>query len=332
MELNQLWFGLIALLYVGFFFLEGFDFGVGMLVPFLGRSDSERGTILRSIGPHWDANEVWLITAAGATFAAFPRWYAAMFSGLYPLLLILLLALIGRGTALEFRSRMPEAGWRNAWTAVLAVSSFLAAGAVGALLGTLLHGIPIDAKGVATGRWDAPWSAESLICGAAAVVLALLHGANFLNLKLGGDLRECARIDARSLWISALAVLLITTVFAPQILRSAALSLWILMLVCVLLSGILLWVRRYGWAFVFGGAAAIGFVASFFLALYPRVMVSSTDPDFSLTIAGASSSPYTLQVMTVIAVVLLPVVIAYQAWSYWVFRRRISAGGGTEGY
>jgi cytochrome d ubiquinol oxidase subunit II len=332
MDLNQLWFGLIALLFAGFFFLEGFDFGVGMLAPLLGGNDEDRGRILRAIGPHWDANEVWLVTAGGATFAAFPRWYAAMFSGLYPLLLILLLALIVRGTAIEFRGRLPGAGWRGAWSWLIAAGSFVAAMALGAIFGNLVRGIPIDAAGSATGGWGVPFNAYSLVCGAAAVGLCLLHGADFLSLKLAGGLSDRARVYAGRFWWTVLVLVAMVIIFSATNsgFGAAAFILQAAALVCAAAAGILAGRRRAGWGFLLGGLAVLAYAASFFAALYPRVIVSSTAPGNSLTIYDAASSPYTLQVMTIVAAVFVPVVLAYQAWSYWVFRERITAGEAEE--
>jgi cytochrome d ubiquinol oxidase subunit II len=338
MNLAILWFVLVAVLYAGFFLLEGFDFGVGMLLPILGKNDSERRAILSAIGPHWDANEVWLITAGGATFAAFPRWYAAMFSGFYPLLLILLLALIARGAAMEFRNRLSGAAWRRAWDGAIALGSLIAAAILGAVFGNLLRGTPIGAGGVFTGEWSAPFNAYSLICAAAAVGLFLLHGANFLGLKLDGELGQRARTAARRLWFAALALiagfLLLTFLLTdvPARLGWGSLFLPAGMILGALAVGYFLRRNRFGWAFIFGGVTVVFFAALFFIALYPRVMVSSLQEDFSLTITNAASSGYTLNVMTIVALIFVPVVVLYQAWSYWVFRRRIQAGSEEEGY
>jgi cytochrome d ubiquinol oxidase subunit II len=338
MQLNVLWFILVAVLYAGFFFLEGFDFGVGILLPFLGKNDSERRAVLGAIGPHWDANEVWLITAGGATFAAFPGWYAAMFSGMYPLLLMLLLALIARGAAIEFRNRLPGARWRGAWDVAIAGGSLAAAVALGAVFGNLLGGLPLDADGIATGGGTAPFNLYGLICGASAAGLFLLHGANFLGLKLNGGLGGRARAAAKGLWAAALglaAAFLAATFLGtdlPERLGYGALFLPAGLLLGLSLIGSCLWKKRAGWAFVFGSLTVVFFAAAFFLALYPRVMVSSTQAEYSLTVAGAASSDYTLRVLTIVALIFLPIVIAYQAWSYWVFRRRITAGEEQEGY
>ncbi len=338
MDLNQLWFLLVAALYTGFFFLEGFDFGVGMLLPFLGRNDPERRAILNTIGPHWDANEVWLITAGGATFAAFPAWYAAMFSGFYPLLFLLLLALIARGVALEFRGRRTGAAWRAVWDWALAAGSFIAAGSLGIVFGNLLRGTPVDASGILAGSRTALLNPFSLICGCVTIGLFLLHGANFLSLKLDGEQGSRAGNGARRLFFLAAALVLILIPFVPPTIAAAGkfgtgmAYAWSGTLLALLLSGTFLRIRREGWAFVFGGIAILGWAASFFVSLYPRVMISSLGPEFSLTIYNSAASDYALRVMSIVAAVFLPVVIAYQAWSYWVFRRRVKADGDPEGY
>jgi cytochrome d ubiquinol oxidase subunit II len=331
MDLNQLWFVLIAILYTGFFFLEGFDFGVGMLMPILGRNDLERRAILHTIGPHWDANEVWLITAGGATFAAFPQWYATMFSGFYPFFFLLLLALVARGVALEFRGRRAGAAWRGAWDAAIWIGSFLPALILGVLFANLLRGVPIDGQMNYAGDILAPINLYGLVCGLTFVFVFLLHGANFLGLKLEGELGESARTAARRLWPAAL--LLIFVFLAFTFLSGGFFSrpgfgsvlLPIAMIAGMVLIRYFLGRKRDGWAFAFGGITILLLAATFFAALYPRVMVSSLQPDFSLTIYTASSSAYTLRVMTIVAFIFVPVVAAYQAWSYWVFRRRIKA-------
>jgi cytochrome d ubiquinol oxidase subunit II len=338
MTLNTLWFVLIAVLYVGFFFLEGFDFGVGMLLPFLGKDDTQRRTIINTIGPHWDGNEVWLITAGGATFAAFPKWYADMFSGFYPLLLLLLLALIARGAAIEFRSRLPGVRWRSAWTTAIAVGSLLAAATFGALLANLLGGTPIDASGKYVGNWSAPFNPYALVGGLTAVGLCLLHGANFLGLKLDGGLGQRARAAARRLWTGTLflaIVFLVYTFLTTDVLQRLGWRSFTLpagLIVGLVLIRYCFARERDGWAFLFGGLAMVCFAAGFFTSLFPRVMVAAVHPEYSLTIYTAASSEYTLRVMTVAALIFLPIVIAYQAWSYWVFRRRISPGAEQEGY
>ncbi len=338
MDLNQLWFLLVAALYAGFFFLEGFDFGVGMLLPFLGRNDPERRAILNTIGPHWDANEVWLVTAGGATFAAFPVWYATMFSGFYPLLFLLLLALIARGVAIEFRSRRSGAAWRGMWDWALAAGSLIAAGSLGIVFGNLLRGTPVDANGIFTGSRLVLINPFSVVCGCVTIGLFLLHGANFLGLKLDGELGVRAKDRARRLFFSAAVLVLILIPFVSQTIAAEGqvttgkAYAWGGTVLALFLSGNFLRIHREGWAFVFGGIAIVGWAASFFVSLYPWVMVSSLGTDFSLTIYNAAASDYALRVLTIVTAVFLPVVIAYQAWSYWVFRRRIKAEEDPEGY
>ncbi len=331
MDLNQLWFVLVAVLYAGFFFLEGFDFGVGMLLPVLGRNDPERRALLNAIGPHWDANEVWLITAGGATFAAFPQWYATMFSGFYPLLFLLLLALIARGAAFEFRGRRPGATWRGVWDSAIWIGSLLPALIFGVLFADLLRGVPINGHMIYTGDLMTPVNLYSLVSGLALVSIFLLHGANFLALKLEGELGERARAAARRLWPVALLLVLVFLMFTFSSsdlfgrLGYASILLPAGMIAGMVLIRYFLGRKRDGWAFVFGGLTILLTAANFFAALYPRVMVSSLGPDFSLTIYTAAASDYSLRVITIVALVFIPVVAVYQAWSYWVFRKRIKA-------
>lgn len=331
MDLNQLWFVLVAVLYAGFFFLEGFDFGVGMLLPLLGRNDLERRTILNAIGPHWDANEVWLITAGGATFAAFPQWYATMFSAFYPVLFLLLLALIARGVAFEFRGRGSGAAWRGAWDAAIWIGSLLPALILGALFANLLRGVPIDGHMIYAGDLLAPVNPYSLVCGLAVVSIFLLHGANFLGLKLEGELGERARAAGRRLWPAALFltfVFLAFTFSSTDIfnrLGYGSILLPVGTIAGMVLIRYFLGRKRDGWAFAFGGLTILLLAAIFFTALFPRVMVSSLRPDFNLTIYTAAASDYSLRVSTIVALIFIPVVVIYQAWSYWIFRKRIKA-------
>jgi cytochrome bd ubiquinol oxidase subunit II len=331
MDLNQIWFLLIAVLYAGFFFLEGFDFGVGMWMPFLGRNDLERRTILQTVGPHWDANEVWLITAGGATFAAFPQWYAAMFSGFYPLLLLLLLALIVRGVAFEFRGRHPGASWRRAWDAAIGIGSILPPMLLGMVFADLVGGVPMDAHGTYVGNYLDLLQPFACMSGLAVVSLCLLQGANFLAVKTEGELGERAWTAARRVWWCAvpLVILSLWWVYAPrgteQPIAWKMLAADVITILSVLLAGYFLLKKREGWAFVLGGVSIVSLLSAFFIALFPRVMISSIQSDFSLTIYNAASSDYTLRVMTIVALIFVPVVLAYQAWSYWVFRRRVSA-------
>ncbi|HTX90940.1 MAG TPA: cytochrome d ubiquinol oxidase subunit II [Anaerolineales bacterium] len=330
MDLNILWFILIAVLYVGFFFLEGFDFGVGMLLPFLGKNDNERRAIINTIGPHWDGNEVWLITAGGATFAAFPRWYATMFSGFYPALFLLLLALIIRGVSFEFRSKDTNPNWRSFWDWTAAVGSFLAAFLLGVAFANLAKGVPIDAKMRFTGTLWTLLNPYALIGGLSNTAGFLLIGAIFLSLKTSGPLAERAQSAARKLWIPAVVLilaLLVTTYIYTDILAHLGVDPGVIPIAsfaALLLTGYFIYRKQNGWAFGMMGAHLALTLISCFQIMFPRVMISSTDPAFSLTIYNASSSPYTLKVMSIVALIFVPVVLAYQIWTYWIFRKRIS--------
>jgi len=331
MNLNILWFILIAVLYVGFFFLEGFDFGVGMLLPFLGRTDTERRTIINTIGPHWDGNEVWLITAGGATFAAFPHWYATMFSGFYPAMFLLLVALIIRGVSFEFRSKNALLAWRNFWDWAIAIGSFLAAFLLGVAFANLARGVPIDAKMEYTGTFWTLLNPYGLIGGFSNTAGFLLIGSIFLSLKTTGELVERAQKVARRLWIIAVILifaLLVTTYIYTDILVHLGVDPGVVPIAAfaaILLTGYFINRKQNGWAFALMGVHLALTLVACFQIMFPRVMISSTDPAFSLTIYNASSSPYTLKVMSIIALIFLPVVLAYQGWTYWVFRKRVEA-------
>lgn len=330
MDLNTLWFVLIAILYTGFFILEGFDFGVGMLLPILGKTDDERRVLINAIGPHWDGNEVWLITAGGATFAAFPHWYATLFSGFYPALFLLLLGLIVRGVAFEFRSKHEDRRWRTLWDWSIVVGSFLAPLLLGVAFANLARGVPIDASMTYTGGFWYLLNPYGLIGGLAAVAVFLLHGALFLALKTTGEFQLRVQNLARRLWGVALVGFLLlsagTYIFAdfvervgvnPGIVPVAGAA-------ALLLSGYFVRRGRDGWAFAMTALTIAAVVATFFMLTFPNVMLSSTNPEWSLTIYNASSSQYTLTVMSIIAVIFVPIVLAYQAWSYLAFRKRLS--------
>ncbi len=331
MNLNVLWFILIAVLYVGFFFLEGFDFGVGMLLPFLGKTDGERRTILNTIGPHWDGNEVWLITAGGATFAAFPHWYATMFSGFYPAFFLLLLALITRGVTFEFRSKNANPKWRSFWDWAIAIASFLAAFLLGVAFANLAKGVPINADMQYTGTFWTLLNPYGLIGGFSNAAGFLLIGAIFLSLKTAGELGERALGAARRLWVPAVILvfaLLVATYFYTDILDHLGVDPGVVPIVAfaaLLLTGYFLSRKMNGWAFGMMGTHLALTLVSCFQIMFPRVMISSTDPAFSLTIYNAASSAYTLNVMSIVALIFVPVVLVYQGWTYWVFRKRIGS-------
>ncbi|HUH97213.1 MAG TPA: cytochrome d ubiquinol oxidase subunit II [Anaerolineales bacterium] len=328
--LQVLWFVLIAVLWVGFYFLEGFDFGVGMLLPFLGRKDGERRAIINAIGPTWDGNEVWLLTAGGATFAAFPQWYATMFSGFYLALFLLLVALIIRGISFEYRSKDADPRWRSLFDGMIAVGSFLAALLLGVAFANLAEGVPIDAKMMYTGNLFTLLNPYGLIGGLTTVSVFLLHGANFLGLKLDGELRKRANAFARKIYIAAAAlslVLLVTTYLFTDIYAHLGLNPGIVPIVglaALMVSGYFIHRRQEGWAFLMVAVNIVFTLITFFMILFPRVMISSTDPSYSLTIYNASSSQYTLSVMSIIALIFVPIVLAYQGWTYYMFRKRLT--------
>ncbi len=335
--LQILWFILIAVLWIGFHFLEGFDFGVGMLLPFLGKKDEERRAIINSIGSVWDGNEVWLLTAGGATFAAFPNWYATMFSGFYLALFLLLIGLIIRGVAFEYRSKDASPKWRNTFDWMIAIGSFLAALLLGAAFANLARGVPIDENMMFTGNLFTLLNPYGLLGGLTTVVIFLLHGANFLGLKLEGELRERVNGFAKKLWVAASVLYIILGVFTyvagfwargvvnPGFVPVAAVAV-------LLATGYFLNNKMEGWAFIMVALNIVLTQVTFFSMIFPNVMISSTNPAFSLTIYNASSSQYTLTVMSIVALIFVPIVLVYQGWTYYMFRKRISTDKKTLVY
>jgi cytochrome bd ubiquinol oxidase subunit II len=330
MSLNTLWFALIAVLYIGFFILEGFDFGVGILLPFLGKKDVERRAIINTIGPHWDGNEVWLITAGGATFAAFPNWYATLFSGFYLALFLLLFALIIRGVSIEFRSKNANPQWRAFWDWGIFTGSLLAAFLLGVTFANLARGVPIDANMTYTGTFWTLLNLYGLLGGLTAIAGFALIGSLFLSLKTSGILIERAQVAARKLWLLAvtlLFILLVATLFYTDLVSQKgvfAVLLPALSFIILLSVGFLIRNKRNGWAFSLTALVIALTMISCFMIMFPRVMISTINPAYSLTITTASSSPYTLKVMTIVALIFTPLVLVYQGWTYWVFRQRIT--------
>jgi cytochrome d ubiquinol oxidase subunit II len=331
MDLNTLWFVLIAVLFTGFFVLEGFDYGVGILLPFVAKTDSERRRVINTIGPVWDGNEVWLLTAGGAIFAAFPHWYATLFSGFYLALFLILAALIVRGVAFEFRSKDQNPSWRATWDWMIFVGSLLPALLFGVALANLLKGTPIDASKNFVGGFFDLLSPYTLIAGLASLSLFVTHGAIFLHLKSTDPIRSRALAAIRKIGPGATVLLLLfvvgtyawTDVYARLGLNPGLVPL--LALGTLLTAGYLIHRESMGWAFVMTTLAIVFSVATLFMALFPRVMVSSLDPSWSLTIYNASSTPYTLRIMSIVAGIFVPIVLVYQGWTYWVFRHRITA-------
>lgn len=328
MDLNVLWFGLVTVLFIGFFFLEGFDYGVGILLPFLGKDDLERRVLINTIGPVWDGNEVWMLTAGGAMFAAFPNWYATMFSGFYLALFLMLAALIVRGVAFEFRSKDQSTRWRNTWDWAICLGSLIPALLWGVAMANLIKGVPIGADMEYVGSfWDL-LSPYTLLGGVTGLLIFLLHGGIFLTLKVEGVLWERAKGAACKAGVGAFIALVLFTLFSYQqtdlFAKAGAGALLIGSIITVALA---YWLVRGGSSGLALAANALTIILSttaLFWGLFPRVMNSSLDPQYSLTIYNASSSPYTLKVMTIVALTLVPVVLAYQAWTYWVFRKRLS--------
>ena len=325
MDLATVWFLIIALLWLGYLFLEGFDFGVGMLLPILGRDETSRRVLINTIGPVWDGNEVWLIVAAGATFAAFPGWYAGLFSAAYLPLLALLLALIGRGVAFEYRGKVDSPRWRSVWDNVITWGSAVAALGVGLVLSWNVLGLPIDAAGNRVGSPFAALRWDTLLGAVGVAGFALVHGAVFVALKTADPLR--ARARGLALRLLPVALLPLVALLLVAQLRTGSAWTWPAVAV-VVLAAALAWLRlrsgREGQVFALLGVVAAATVVALFGALYPDVLPSTVDPAYSLTVAGAASSPYTLTVMTWVAAFGTPAVLVYQGWTYWVFRKRIS--------
>jgi cytochrome d ubiquinol oxidase subunit II len=324
MELTTVWFALIAVLWCGYFLLEGFDFGVGMLLPVLGRGETERRVLLNTIGPVWDGNEVWLLVAGGATFAAFPEWYATLFSGFYLPLLIILVALIVRGVAFEYRGKIDDARWRRRWDLCIVVGSLVPALLWGVAFGNIVRGVKIDSDGEYVGGFFDLLNPYALLGGLTTLTLFALHGAVFLGLRTTGELRQ--RAIRLALRIAAVVVPVAAVFLLWTQLRDGTLASWLLSAAAaVALIAAVPFVRagREGRAFVLTAATIVLATAALFVTLYPDVMPSTLDPAYSLTVHNASSTPYTLKVMTWVAVVFTPIVLLYQGWTYWVFRRRI---------
>lgn len=331
MGLAEFWFVAIAVLFVGYFVLEGFDFGVGMLMPIFGRhadpriGEKRRRAVLNTIGPVWDGNEVWLITAGGALFAAFPEWYATLFSGFYLPLLLILVALILRICAIEYRGKINDPRWRQWCDLGIGIGSWIPAVLWGVAFANIVSGVAIDEnKKVTAGFFDllGPYA---LLGGATMALVFALHGAVFIALKTSGDVHEDAvkmavRLSIPAVFVGGGFALWTQLAYGKN-------WTWIMVGIAAasLIAVVVLTTRvREGWAFVFTTVAVIAVVVLLFGSLFPAVMPSTTDPAFSLTVDNASSSPYTLKVMTWAAAFAAPVVVGYQAWTYWVFRKRIS--------
>lgn len=337
MDLAYVWFFIVGILFVGYFVLDGFDFGVGMSLPFLGKNDVSRRQLINTIGPVWDLNETWVIVAGACLFAAFPEWYATLFSGFYLALLLILLALIARGVAFEYRHQRDSLRWKNGFDWMIFVGSVLPALLWGVAVGNIVQGVPIDKNMEFTGSFLTLLNPYGLWVGLTTLLLFFLHGLYFIGLKTDGEVRD----DARAL---------ATKVAIPTVIFAAGCVIWTIIIAAgrdapvlwgvitcgviaavALLASVVANLRsREGWAFITGAVTIVFAVLTLWLALFPNVMPSSTDPAFNLTIANASSTPYTLTIMTWAAVIFLPLVLLYQGWTYWVFRKRVTRSRITE--
>jgi cytochrome d ubiquinol oxidase subunit II len=327
MDLPVIWFIAISVLWTGYFILEGFDFGVGTLLPFMGRRDSvDRRVTINSIGPVWDANEVWLITALGATFAAFPAWYASLLSGFYVPMFVILIALILRGVAFEYRGKRDDSAWRARWDLAIFLGSSVPAFLWGLIFANVLRGVAMDADQIVTAGVLDLLNPYALLGGLTTLALFTLHGAVFLTLKTDGPVRSRARAAAvRAAWVAVPA----GVVFLAWT-QSAHGEAWTLPLAVVaalaLVGGVAAVLRRRErLSFALTAVTVLATFTALFGSLFPDVLPSTTDPAFSLTVANASSADYTLTVMSWVAVFFLPLILAYQGWSYWVFRQRVTS-------
>jgi len=341
MELVTVWFILIAVLWIGYLVLDGFDFGVGMLLPIIGKDDLRRRVMINTIGPVWDGNEVWLLVAGGATFAAFPLWYATLFSGYYLALFLLLLALILRGVAFEYRGKRDSVKWRAGWDKAIFIGSVLPPLLLGVAFGNIFGGSEIAPLGDVAGVdlatdagplnyvgsfWDLLLNPFALVMGVMLVLVFATHGAIFLALKTRGEVREAARSVGLKLGLAAAVFAVVGLLWAQAHSGRIAITLPLVLIAAVMwLGGLAATLKgRDGWAFLLSAGTIAVAVAALFIGAFPNLMPSSLDAAYNLTVYNASSQSYTLTVMTVVAVIMTPVVLAYQAWTYWVFRKRIS--------
>ncbi|MFH9005724.1 cytochrome d ubiquinol oxidase subunit II [Streptomyces afghaniensis] len=324
MELHDVWFVLIAVLWTGYFFLEGFDFGVGVLTKLLARNRPEKRVLINTIGPVWDGNEVWLLSAGGAIFAAFPEWYATLFSGFYLPLLLILVCLIVRGVAFEYRAKRPEENWQRNWETAIFWTSLIPAFLWGVAFGNIVRGVKIDQDFNYAGGVLDLLNPYALLGGLVTLALFTFHGTVFVGLKTVGEIRERARKLALRVGsvtaLLALAFLVWTQSDRGDGATLVAVAVAVASLVVAMVAAR---AGREGWAFALSGLTIVATVAMLFLTLFPNVMPSTLNPDWSLTVTNASSSPYTLKIMTWCAAVATPIVMLYQGWTYWVFRKRI---------
>ncbi|MEU6661687.1 cytochrome d ubiquinol oxidase subunit II [Streptomyces sp. NPDC046821] len=324
MELHDVWFVIIAILWIGYFFLEGFDFGIGILTKGFARGRTERRVLINTIGPVWDGNEVWLLTAGGATFAAFPDWYATLFSGFYLPLLVILLCLIVRGVAFEYRAKRPEEKWQTNWEHAIFWTSVIPSFLWGVAFANIVRGVKIDAHKEYVGNIGDLLNPYAILGGLVTLTLFTFHGAVFAALKTVGDIRVRARKAALGLGLVAAAFALAFLIWTQADKGDSSSLVAMIIAVVALVAAIgANQLGREGWSFALSGVTIAAAVAMLFLTMFPDVMPSSLNPAWSLTVSNASSSPYTLKIMTWCAAIATPIVLLYQSWTYWVFRKRI---------
>ncbi|PFW78079.1 cytochrome d ubiquinol oxidase subunit II [Priestia aryabhattai] len=328
-SLNEFWYLLVSILFVGFIFLEGFDFGIGMVSRFLGRNDLERRAFINTIGPFWDANEVWLISAIGAMFAAFPNWYATLLSGSYVLFVLLLLSLIGRGVAFEFRGKVEKQAWKNAWDWVIFFGSLFPPLIFGILFSALMKGLPVERNMQMNAAFSDIVNLYTITGGVTLTMLCLWHGLIFATIRTMNDIRDRSRkVAMKLLPINALLLLIFSgmTFFETDLFSNHSrlmLYTFFIGIFVYLLAGFFLTRKKDGWAFAMSGLILILSISSIFAGLFPTVLVSSINESYSLTIHNAASGNYSLKIMSYAAIALLPFVLGYQIWSYYVFRKRV---------
>jgi cytochrome d ubiquinol oxidase subunit II len=331
MDLNSVWFWLIGILIIGYAILDGFDFGVGILSLF-GRDEKERRIHFNAIGPVWDGNEVWLVTGGGALFAAFPIVYATVFSGFYVAMMLLLVALIFRAVSFEFRSKVESPAWRRAWDWAFGLGSLLPAILFGVAIGNILHGIPVDANGNYLGTFLSLLNPYSIGVGLLSVILFTMHGAIYLAAKSDGALRDRCQKWATHLWMDFVMLYVVITLWtwlaSPFLfvnsLSHPAFYVFLFLLVGAIVSlPVPLKAGKFNRAFFISSLIIAMMLSQMALSLYPRLVPSSIDLKYSLTIYNASSSPLTLQTMIVIALIGIPIVIAYSAFIHYVFRGKV---------
>lgn len=331
MQLSELWFVLVGVLFVGFVFLEGFDFGVGMSTKFIAKNDLEKRVLINTIGPFWDANEVWLLTAGGAMFAAFPHWYATLFSGYYLPFVILLLALIARGVAFEFRGKADSRSWIQTWDWSIFLGSLLPPFLLGVLFTSLVKGLPIDENmNMHAGFFDIV-NVYTVVGGIAFVLLSYLHGLMFITLKTVDPLRERAHQAALKMYMVSGAVVVLfvalTVFYTDAFIEKGAILIPVfgLAIVLYLLLYPLLRNKKEGLSFTVTGLIMILVTSSFFITLFPNVLISSIDIANNLTVYNAASGEYSLKFMTIVAAIMVPIVLGYTIWSYYIFRKRVTS-------